>query len=84
MNPHNRNGHKILSLACLPFHHPGGLGAKDGTRTRDPNLGKVMLYQLSYFRKCDCKYSACFLFMQKNVAVFMQIFLRRIRLFSRV
>ena len=25
--------------------------AKDGTRTRDPNLGKVMLYQLSYFRK---------------------------------
>ena len=26
------------------------LWAKDGTRTRDPNLGKVMLYQLSYFR----------------------------------
>ena len=25
--------------------------AEDGTRTRDPNLGKVMLYQLSYFRK---------------------------------
>ena len=25
-------------------------GAEDGTRTRDPNLGKVMLYQLSYFR----------------------------------
>ena len=24
--------------------------SKDGTRTRDPNLGKVMLYQLSYFR----------------------------------
>ena len=24
--------------------------AKDGIRTRDPNLGKVMLYQLSYFR----------------------------------
>ena len=22
LNPHNRNGHKILSLACLPFHHP--------------------------------------------------------------
>ena len=32
--------------------------AKDGTRTRDPNLGKVMLYQLSYFRivfVCVCK-----------------------------
>ena len=26
-------------------------GAEDGTRTRDPNLGKVMLYQLSHFRK---------------------------------
>jgi hypothetical protein len=25
-------------------------GAKDETRTRDPYLGKVMLYQLSYFR----------------------------------
>ena len=27
------------------------LGAENGTRTRDPNLGKVVLYQLSYFRK---------------------------------
>ncbi len=25
--------------------------AKNGTRTRDPDLGKVVLYQLSYFRK---------------------------------
>ena len=25
-------------------------GAEDEARTRDPNLGKVMLYQLSYFR----------------------------------
>gem|GEM_PF-4297957 len=24
--------------------------ADDGTRTRDPHLGKVMLYQLSYIR----------------------------------
>ena len=50
LNPHNRYGHKILSLACLPFHHPSRPGAKDGTRTRDPDLGKVVLYQLSYFR----------------------------------
>ncbi len=27
--------------------------AENGTRTRDPNLGKVVLYQLSYFRKTD-------------------------------
>ena len=26
------------------------LWAKNGTRTRDPDLGKVVLYQLSYFR----------------------------------
>jgi hypothetical protein len=25
-------------------------GAKDEARTRDPDLGKVVLYQLSYFR----------------------------------
>jgi hypothetical protein len=33
------------------------LGAKDGIRTRDPDLGKVVLYQLSYFRVriWDCK-----------------------------
>ena len=33
-------------------------GAENETRTRDPNLGKVMLYQLSYFRifpVWDCK-----------------------------
>ena len=27
------------------------LGAENGIRTRDPQLGKLMLYQLSYFRK---------------------------------
>ena len=26
-------------------------GAVGGTRTRDPRLGKPMLYQLSYYRK---------------------------------
>ena len=25
-------------------------GAENGVRTRDPQLGKLMLYQLSYFR----------------------------------
>ena len=34
-------------------------GAENETRTRDPNLGKVVLYQLSYFRISllfwDCK-----------------------------
>ena len=26
------------------------IGAENGARTRDPDLGKVVLYQLSYFR----------------------------------
>ncbi len=33
------------ALSVLPRH-----GAENGTRTRDPQLGKLMLYQLSYFR----------------------------------
>ncbi len=41
------------------------LRAKNGTRTRDPDLGKVVLYQLSYFRRCcidsdgDCGIGSC-------------------------
>ena len=37
-------------------------GAENGTRTRDPNLGKVVLYQLSYFRlfpRCKVHFSKC-------------------------
>ena len=50
------NGHYPLKVARLPIPPPGhqgaikSLGAKNGTRTRDPNHGKVVLYQLSYFR----------------------------------
>ena len=53
--------------------------AKNGTRTRDPDLGKVVLYQLSYFRLlsmkmnfwlCGCKYKAIFVlckaFLENN------------------
>mgnify|MGYP001215991893 CR=1 FL=1 len=57
LNPHSRNGQRILSPSCLPFHHSSILKrekrAENETRTRDPNLGKVMLYQLSYFRKLN-------------------------------
>ena len=35
-----------LTPADLHFH-----GADDEIRTRDPHLGKVMLYQLSYVRR---------------------------------
>src|SRR5687767_6962542 len=32
---------------------PAAEKAGNGTRTRDPNLGKVVLYQLSYSREAD-------------------------------
>ena len=35
-----------------PLEADGCCGAEDEIRTRDPHLGKVMLYQLSYFRVC--------------------------------
>lgn len=31
-------------------------GAVNGTRTRDPQLGKLVLYQLSYCRMRNCIY----------------------------
>ena len=44
------NGRKIKSPAIPKNNEAFWKRAEDGTRTRDPNLGKVMLYQLSYFR----------------------------------
>ena len=37
---------------CLIFRR-----AASEARTRDPQLGKLMLYQLSYFRRCFSLYS---------------------------
>ena len=37
-------------LSYIPIYKCNS-GAGNETRTRDPNLGKVMLYQLSYSRK---------------------------------
>jgi hypothetical protein len=34
----------------------GFVGAEDEARTRDNQLGRLELYQLSYFRFCECKY----------------------------
>ncbi len=55
--------HAHLKRARLPFRHLGNnhyfiehaqsaffVRAENEARTRDPNLGKVVLYQLSYFR----------------------------------
>ncbi len=56
-------GIKALQASALPLGHVADKktgrkvinrelinGADDGIRTRDPNLGKVMLYQLSHVR----------------------------------
>ena len=49
----NSHGHfcpkdfKSFVSTIPPFERPR---AENETRTRDPNLGKVVLYQLSYFR----------------------------------
>ena len=59
LNPHSCNSQGILSPSCLPippFEQPfKEKRAENEARTRDPNLGKVMLYQLSYFRVYGCK-----------------------------
>ena len=58
--------HTHLKRARLPIpplglrSHPPVLvhsesRAENGTRTRDPDLGKVVLYQLSYFRIAICR-----------------------------
>ncbi len=39
----------LIDSAFLPIYQ-GLLGADDEIRTRDPHLGKVMLYQLSHVR----------------------------------
>lgn len=38
--------YKAFALIISVFYS----GAIDGIRTRDPQLGKLMLYQLSYYR----------------------------------
>ncbi len=42
----------ILNPLCLPIPPLGQIGAGNEARTRDPDLGKVVLYQLSYSRVC--------------------------------
>ena len=70
MEPRRAKLSKFKSAFLLTF------GAENETRTRDPNLGKVMLYQLSYFRifpEWDCKgtkiFETCKLF-GKNFSKF--------------
>ena len=41
---------RLLVATSRPEERFGEIGAGNETRTRDPNVGKVVLYQLSYSR----------------------------------
>ena len=56
-----------------------GLGAKDGIRTRDPDLGKVVLYQLSYFREAEGKYTALLIYCNSKTYFFESFSLKVLR-----
>ena len=47
--------------------------AENEARTRDPNLGKVVLYQLSYFRICITKNKVVFAFAVAKVDIFRKL-----------
>ncbi len=36
--------------SALPLSYNSRSGAENGAQTRDPQLGRLVLYQLSYFR----------------------------------
>ncbi len=77
LEPARSQNHSHLKRARLPIPPPGQSireRAEDGTRTRDPNLGKVMLYQLSYFRDNGCKDRGIFLFSKTWLHFFHAIF----------
>ena len=44
-------------------------GAKNEIRTRDPNLGKVVLYQLSYFRLFCNNNLVCLLLVDTKIGL---------------
>ena len=53
-------------------------GAEDEARTRDPNLGKVVLYQLSYFRRFVFQTCCSRLGLQRYAKnYYFQIFLQK-------
>ena len=49
-HPDSNWGIKVLQTLALPLGYGTKERAVDGIRTRDIHLGKVALYQLSYYR----------------------------------
>ena len=50
LNPHSHSWPRDFKSLVSTDSTIRAIGAENETRTRDPNLGKVVLYQLSYFR----------------------------------
>lgn len=63
--------HYPLKVARLPIPPSGHRRAKNGTRTRDPDLGKVVLYQLSYFRILDVLSTFSFVLTLQSYVLFL-------------
>ncbi len=57
--------------------------AENGTRTRDPNLGKVVLYQLSYFRLFFLFWKASLSIAHATVMLFSELPTPFSRLFKK-
>ena len=55
-------------------------GAENETRTRDPDLGKVVLYQLSYFRKSGLQRYG----KKLNVQIFSRFFAKGWKIPKRI
>ena len=66
-------GHGLAAAAAFQISL---FGAENETRTRDPDLGKVVLYQLSYFRIAFFTTSKC-----SKTAAKVQTFLKPTKLF---
>ena len=60
-----------------------GLGAENEARTRDPDLGKVVLYQLSYFRVLGLQKYATFLKLQILFKLFCNFFTNKSQIPSK-
>ena len=64
--------HRHCNKKAGPGTGAGDLRADDGIRTRDPDLGKVVLYQLSHFRmrlsRAKTKYTASGAFAEARCA----------------
>ena len=59
----------------MPYLSDFQIRAIDGTRTRDPRLGKPMLYQLSHYRVLIMQNYAFFCIYTRNQPIILLVYL---------